>query len=464
VLHIVLPFVCVFFLIYIVLLCVCVCVCVCVCLSAKVQAAFAANFAQGRELNAQLCILHGHEVVVDLYGTGVSHSHHEEEPIGCDPPGSSYSLETIQPIFSSGKNLEAVVVAILVDRNVVQYDDPIAQHWPAFGQNGKQNITIADLMRHAAGMAYFINPNDENKFTLLTLDDIQNRHAMHRVMEQAPPQRFGTSKRSYHAYTRGLVLDGILQHVDGRTIGEFATQEILQPLGLADCYFVRFDRELYKDSISVGFCRQLPVMFSACHEIGPALLGMGSPIIKLMMEALGPESIVVKASSGMDQVHMGMKDGVTGAITPTYMNTNPQARKAEVTSAMSMANARAMSQLMAPLCNGGKGVNGVRLFTQETARMAFAQVVTEADDTMLGTCAFSQGGLCHAATLRDRPQDNEYKGFWGWGGWGGSINLINPEAQVTVSYAMTAMGNQMLGDDRTDKIMTAVAQVIRNNK
>ena len=54
------------------------------------------------------------------------------------------------------------------------------------------------------------------------------------------------------------------------------------------------------------------------------------------------------------------------------------------------------------------------------------------------------------------------KGLWGWGGWGGSINLFHPEAKVTVSYAMTAMGNHMFGDDRTDKIMTAVAQAISN--
>jgi CubicO group peptidase (beta-lactamase class C family) len=291
---------------------------------------------------------------------------------------------------------------------------------------------------------------------LLTLDDIQDRQAMHRVIEEAPRQHFGSTKRSYHAMTRGLVVDGILKHVDGRTIGEFATQEIFQPLGIAEGYFVSFDRDVHKN-ISCGLNRQLPSTFSVCHEIGPALLGMGDPGIARMVQAMGPQSIVGRSGWGLDEGSVG--------VAPEYMNSNPQARKAEVTSGMCMANARSMTKLMALFCNGGQ-VNGVRLFSEETARTALAQVVTEADDTIKATCAFSQGGLCDIGTSKD-PEDKidrkEWvKGFWGWGGWGGSINLFHPEAKVTVSYAMTAMGNHMFGDDRTDKIMTAVAQAISN--
>ena len=39
-------------------------------------------------------------------------------------------------IFSSGKQIETAVVAILVDRGLVSYDDKVARHWAAFAQGG----------------------------------------------------------------------------------------------------------------------------------------------------------------------------------------------------------------------------------------------------------------------------------------------------------------------------------------
>ena len=30
----------------------------------------------------------------------------------------------------------------------IKYSDKICQHWPEFAQNGKENITIEDLMKH----------------------------------------------------------------------------------------------------------------------------------------------------------------------------------------------------------------------------------------------------------------------------------------------------------------------------
>ena len=37
----------------------------------------------------------------------------------------------------------------------MKYTEKISTHWPEFGQNGKENITVADLMRHEAGLPLF---------------------------------------------------------------------------------------------------------------------------------------------------------------------------------------------------------------------------------------------------------------------------------------------------------------------
>ena len=37
----------------------------------------------------------------------------------------------------------------------MKYTEKISTYWPEFGQNGKENITVADLMRHEGGLPIF---------------------------------------------------------------------------------------------------------------------------------------------------------------------------------------------------------------------------------------------------------------------------------------------------------------------
>ena len=68
----------------------------------------------------------------------------------------TYTGDTLQTIWSSTKNLTSLAVAMLVDLNLLTYSDPIAKHWPEFGQHGgKKDITVADVLRHEGGMPTF---------------------------------------------------------------------------------------------------------------------------------------------------------------------------------------------------------------------------------------------------------------------------------------------------------------------
>ena len=50
-------------------------------------------------------------------------------------------------VFSSGKSVSAFIIAVMVERGLLNYDDKVAKHWPDFAQKGKQDITIADVLR-----------------------------------------------------------------------------------------------------------------------------------------------------------------------------------------------------------------------------------------------------------------------------------------------------------------------------
>ena len=54
-------------------------------------------------------------------------------------------------VFSATKAVASTVIHRLVDRGLLSYDEPVAAYWPEFGANGKDDITVRDVLRHRAG-------------------------------------------------------------------------------------------------------------------------------------------------------------------------------------------------------------------------------------------------------------------------------------------------------------------------
>ena len=98
-------------------------------------------FKEGREEKSQLCVYLGNEVIVDLWGSIA-----QDSPFGPDH---------LIPVFSSSKSLTSIVVASLVDKNLLDYNMTIADLWPEFAYQGKTAGTLADLMRHELGLPFF---------------------------------------------------------------------------------------------------------------------------------------------------------------------------------------------------------------------------------------------------------------------------------------------------------------------
>ena len=86
------------------------------------------------ERQTQLCIYHRGKKVVDLWSSAEAH------------PG--FSPDSLVNVFSSGKSLEAIAIATLVGKGLLDYDARVANYWPEFAANGKEALTIAELMRH----------------------------------------------------------------------------------------------------------------------------------------------------------------------------------------------------------------------------------------------------------------------------------------------------------------------------
>lgn len=138
-------------------------------------------------------------------------------------------------MFSSGKSIAAIVVAMLVDKGLLSYDEKVVSYWPDFGQNGKNDITLADVLRHEAGLQDF---NHTCKVSDFSKDGIRE-NKLGKLIEDLSPvfptKELGVSnpdgsetRRAYHALTRGWVLNEIVRRVDPekRTIGEIIVSDI----------------------------------------------------------------------------------------------------------------------------------------------------------------------------------------------------------------------------------------------
>ena len=118
---------------------------------------FQQNFIDHLDIGATVCIYHQGQCVVDLVGGWFDNDNHNRP----------FTRDTLQFVYSTGKGVIATALAICVERGWIDYDERVATYWPEFCHNGKQDITVKDLLSHRAGL--FVIDDDDG---LLTAEDI----------------------------------------------------------------------------------------------------------------------------------------------------------------------------------------------------------------------------------------------------------------------------------------------------
>ena len=108
-----------------------------------VRDAFQANFDNGSEVGAAFSCYHRGEKVVDLWGG-----------IADQDTGAPWNEDTIIPVFSTTKGMTAICANKLAQEGALDVDAPVAEYWPEFAANGKQDIPVAYLLSHQAGLAW----------------------------------------------------------------------------------------------------------------------------------------------------------------------------------------------------------------------------------------------------------------------------------------------------------------------
>ena len=131
--------------------------------------------------------------------------------------------DTIFDMASVSKLFTSIAVMQLVEKGQVDPDEPVATYLPEFGVNGKESITVAQLLTHTSGLVSWIP-------LWSRYPDIPSR--IKAVMDIAPRTTPGTN---YEYSDLNLITLGVLvERLTGKTLDEVVAERITRPLGMVD--------------------------------------------------------------------------------------------------------------------------------------------------------------------------------------------------------------------------------------
>ncbi|NUK38941.1 beta-lactamase family protein [Streptomyces lunaelactis] len=172
-----------------------------------VREEFAAVLAEGiTESGAQLAAYVNGQQVVDLW------------------TGGGMAAGSLTGVYSVTKGASHLVVALLVQDGVLDLDREVAHYWPEFAAEGKERLTLRELIGHRAGLI-----GVDGGFTIDELAD--DRVLAQRLAGQRPYWGPGTAY-GYHAFVIGALTGEVVRRVTGRSIQELFEERVRAPYGL----------------------------------------------------------------------------------------------------------------------------------------------------------------------------------------------------------------------------------------
>src|SRR4026209_2437346 len=162
-----------------------------------VRQAFVENFTRRRELGGACCAYVRGDKVVDLWG-GIRNKQ----------TGEPWERDTMVLVFSATKGLAAMTMALAHSRGWLDYEERVSRYWPEFAQNGKETITVRQLLAHQAGLFALDVPVDRS-----VVADLDRLAVV--LARQKPVWKPGT-RQAYNGITLGYYEGELLRRLDPR--------------------------------------------------------------------------------------------------------------------------------------------------------------------------------------------------------------------------------------------------------
>jgi CubicO group peptidase (beta-lactamase class C family) len=369
-----------------------------------VRAEFERNFSERGEIGGACAIYYKGQKVVDLWG-GYRNAKLK----------LPWQENTLVIVFSTGKGMASIALMVAHSRGLFTYDARVADYWPEFAQNGKERITVRQLLAHQAGLCVIDEPLDRDK-----LADPDTLAAI--LAKQRPAWDPGT-QHGYHALSLGWYESELIRRVDPkhRTIGQYFRDEVARPLGIE--FYIGLPQSVPDERIA--FFHQLSAL-----EMLFYLLFKADPVTCSFIGRMMKKGSLASRAFGNPKEWQLNDRAFLALENPAYTG---------------IGEARAIACAYSILAGGG-ALLGI---DPETIRILTEPAVESSDgwdDQVLGgKSAFSLGYL--------KPLPGYYtfgssSRAFGAPGGGGSFGFADPDQQAGYAYVTNKMGLKISGDPR----------------
>jgi uncharacterized protein YbbC (DUF1343 family)/CubicO group peptidase (beta-lactamase class C family) len=145
-----------------------------------------------------------------------------------EPTREPMTVDTIFDLASLTKCIATTTsVMQLISEGRVRLNDPVSAYLPEFRQNGKEDITVRELLTHFSGLAPDLDLNSP----------WQGRDTAFAMAMQARPI-YPPGTRFLYSDINFETLGFLVEKVTGKTLNEYSNAKIFAPLGMNDTRFL----------------------------------------------------------------------------------------------------------------------------------------------------------------------------------------------------------------------------------
>ncbi|MBV9007818.1 MAG: beta-lactamase family protein [Verrucomicrobia bacterium] len=368
----------------------------------KIELLFRENFAERGELGAAVSIWKNGEPFLGLHG-GFRDAHRQQP----------WTDDTIVLVWSATKGIGSACLLHAMQENKIAPARRVAEFWPEFGQNGKREITIAQLLSHSAGLCAL----DHNA------DVVDYAAVIASLQEQAPFWPPGTA-HGYHARTFGFLIDELTRRITSASISAYWRSVFAEPLRLD--FWIGLPRELNE----------------RCATIYAAKAGRAPEPAQFYRDLATRGTLQHKTFTSPRGLH-----------AVSAMN-KPENRALDIVSFGGIGSAHALAKFYAMLANGGE-LDGRRFFTPPTIALITSTITDGIDRVFEIATAFSAGFMKNSA-YSQRHIFGDSPAAFGQPGAGGSTAFADPENNIAFAYVMNQMEQTLLPNEKSLRLVDAV--------
>ncbi|MBI9055198.1 MAG: beta-lactamase family protein [Bacteroidales bacterium] len=385
----------------------------------EVKQEFTRNFIKRNESGAACAVYYKGEKVVDLWGG-------YKDALTKKP----WEENTKVIVFSTTKGLAALCLAMAHSKGWFDYEEKVSYYWPEFAQNGKENITVRQLLAHEAGLCLV----DE----VFEIGDLANFDYIAEIMARQRPLWEPGTQHGYHLSTMGMYMNELMRRVDPqrRSIGQFFSEELAEPLNL-DFYIGLPDSVPERELAKVYY-----------PSIAQFIFNMNKMPKKMRKDFRNKESILYQSFK----------------IPEKFSPNKRLSQSVEMPSGNGIGDARSIAKVYSVFAHGAKEFN----FKNDT----YAMLKQSATIPPKGSFDIIMGLDTYFAYGFLKPGPNLLYGnnqqVFGTPGAGGSYGFADPENEIGFAYVMSKMGLYLVNDPREVALREAtyrcVEQIEKNNK